>query len=162
MPKIINEPNVYILPLFPPYNNNTLSFHLEREVTKKEDAKHTHSPLYIQTKAMDMKQACLVVLLASICITMATASKPDHPPAAKGGATPPVAAAHGATPPALDAHNTTAGSTGAASPTTHASDEGHSGSTTAPSAHNGSPAVLPAVRTLIGASLLSIVVFYAQ
>jgi len=98
---------------------------------------------------MDMKKASLVVLLAFICINMAMAAgKPDPPPPTKGGP-----ADHGAATPA--AH-------GAASATTSASDSGHSGSTPAHGPHNGSPAILPYVGTLLGASILSLVAFYAQ
>jgi len=97
---------------------------------------------------MDMKTACLVVLLAFICINMAMAGKPDHPPTTKGGP-----ADHGAAAPT--AH-------GAASPTSPASEGGHSGSTPAHSPHNGSPTVFPAVATLLGAFVLSLLAFYAQ
>jgi len=92
---------------------------------------------------MDMKKACLVVLLAFICINMAMAGKPDHPPTTKGGP-----ADHGAAAPTAHGNDH-----GAASSTTPTTDGGHSGST---------PAVFPVVATLLGAFVLSLLVFYAQ
>ena len=101
---------------------------------------------------MDMKKACLVALLAFVCINMAMAGKPDHPPTTKGGP-----ADHGAAAPAAHGNDH-----GAASATTPTGDGSHSESTLAHSPHNGSPTVFPDVSTLFGASVLSLLAFYAQ